>query len=93
MRPNRHSVVLDIIGVLPKAPQYYHPVDKTQIITDLCYRNAFSNADCICGREVLWHLLEPQKNLYVLPVDFFLFLFWGGRGSYKFDSTLDFYVS
>lgn len=53
MRPNRHSVVLDIIGVLPKAPRYYHPVDKTQIITDLCYRNASSNADSICGREVL----------------------------------------
>lgn len=93
MRLNRHSVVLDIIGILPKAPQYYHPMYKTQIITNLRYRNTYCNANCICGREVLWHLLEPQQNLYILPVDFFLFLFWGGRGSYKFYSTSDFYIS
>lgn len=53
MRPNRHSVVLDIIGVLPKVPQYYHPMYKPQIITNLCYRNTYCNANCICGREVL----------------------------------------
>lgn len=43
MRPNRHSVVLDIIGILPKAPQYYHPMYKPQIITNLSYRNTYCN--------------------------------------------------
>lgn len=92
MRPNRHSVVLDIIGILPKAPQYYHPMYKTQIITNLRYRNTVGVTVGICGREVLWHLLESQQNLYVLLVDFFP-LFWGSRGSYKFYSTSDFYIS
>lgn len=53
MRPNRHSVVLDIIGILPKALQYYHPMYKTQIITNLCYRNTVGVTVGICGREVL----------------------------------------